>query len=166
MKSKTVPIIAAITVVVIAGISVYYMTQIKKSSHHASTFIGLVYKWGVGDTLQNMYDSKSGKYQFMSQRDSLITMNFKLRPNNIIYLHSMINREDLFSLPEIIANPDTELKSNSILRYEFVFTYHNEIKKFTFFTDYSQEPSILYKAKALQGLVEQVVKEAEERYVQ
>lgn len=164
MKLTTRTIIALVTVLVVFVVGGYYIAKLKSGGNRAASFVRLTYKWGMGDTLQNSYDSKSGDYQFIDQSEQLVKENFKLRTNNVIYLHSKINGQDLLNIPDTIANPGANVKDAKVLRYEFKFIYDDTTKNVIFLSNYDKDPVILNKATALQKAVQQVISEAEERF--
>lgn len=165
MKPKLSKLLSIIAVLLIAVAGGYYVMKMRSGGEKAASFVSLTYKWGVGDTLQNSYDSKTGQYQFINQNDKLIKENFKLRINNIIFLHSKINEQDLLTIPDTIANAQANLKDTKVLRYEFKFIYEDSTKNIIYLTNYDADPIIGSKAHQLQQLVQQVITEAEERYV-
>lgn len=155
--------IAVASVVLITVVSGYYFLQMKKGRYSAADLLSVSYKWGVGDTLANHYDSSTGNYQYLDNRDSLIRTKLRLNSNNIIFLHSRANEIGLWNMPDVIANPNADLKSNKVLRYEFVFTYEQQTKKITYLTDYQEDAVVLDAAVKLQKLLEQTIKDAEQR---
>ena len=142
----------------------FYIMKLRSGGKRAVSFVSLNYQWGVGDTLQNSYNSQTGNYQYVDKSDQLIKKNFKLRTNNVIFLHSKINEQDLLNLPDTIANVGANLKDSTVLRYEFTFVYDDMTKHIVFLTNYDGDPTILSKAGALQKFVQQIVFEAEERF--
>ncbi|TKC10569.1 hypothetical protein FA048_10330 [Pedobacter polaris] len=161
---KNLSLIATVAVIIIAGIGGYYLINLKQSEYPVSTFISVSYKWGVGDTLLNSYNSATSDYQYLNNRDSLIKTKVKLRANNIIFIHSRANELDLWNLPNVIANKNADLKSDKVLRYEMVFTYEHKTKKIIFLTDYDENPSIAIAADELQKVIKQTIDEVEDRY--
>ena len=101
----------------------------QKGPFSASELVSIEYKWGLGDTLANSYNSATGNYQYLDNRDSLIRKTLKLRSNNIIFIHSRANELNLWSLPSVIANKDANLNSTQVLRYEITFKYETKAKK-------------------------------------
>ncbi len=154
--------IASVVFIIIVG--GFYIMKLRSGGKRAVSFVSLNYQWGVGDTLQNSYNSQTGNYQYVDKSDHLIKKNFKLRTNNVIYLHSKINEQDLLNLPDTIANVGANLKDSTVLRYEFTFVYDDMTKHIIFLTNYDGDPTILSKVGALQKFVEQIVFEAEERF--
>lgn len=162
-KQKMILKLASVAFIVIVG--GYYIMKVRSGGKRAAAFVSLTYKWGVGDTLQNSYNSKTGEYQFLDQRDQLIKENFKLRTNNVIFMHSKINEQDLLNIPDTVANVGFDLKDTKVLRYEFSFVYDDTTKNIVYFTNYDKDPIIADKASALQKVVQQIITEAEERFV-
>jgi hypothetical protein len=165
MKAQTKNVLKIAAVVIIAGALGFYISKIRGGGREAASFVSLNYSWGVGDTLQNFYDSQSGDYQFVNQRDSLIKENFRLRINNIIYLYSKMREGDLLSIPDTVANSAEDLNNKELLRYEFDFVYDDTTRKIVYISNYDKDPEIAQKASGLQKLVEQIVLEAEDRYL-
>lgn len=159
---KTISIIAVLFLLIVGG---YYIMKVRSGGRKAAAFVSLNYKWGVGDTLQNSYNSKTGEYQFLDQNDKLIKEKFLLRTNNVIFMHSKINEQDLLNIPDTVANTLANIKDPKVLRYEFNFVYDDTTKNIIYLTNYDKDPSIGAKANALQKLVQQVITEAEERFV-
>ncbi len=162
-KQKMILKLASVAFIVIVG--GYYIMKVRSGCKRAAAFVSLTYKWGVGDTLQNSYNSKTGEYQFLDQRDQLVKENFKLRTNNVIFMHSKINEQDLLNIPDTVANVGFDLKDTKVLRYEFSFVYEDTTKNIVYFTNYDKDPIIRNKAMGLQKVVQQVITEAEERFV-
>ena len=161
---KRLLLISTVVVLAIAAFGGYYLLNLKKGPYPASEFVYLSYKWGVGDTLVNSYNSATGEYQYLNNKDSLIKTNVKLHANNIIFLHSKANELNFWNLPTVIANANADLKSHNVLRFEIVFNYENNNKKITYYTNYTDNMEIATTARALQKVIEQTINEAEERY--
>ena len=157
-------LISTVVVLAIAVIGGYYLLSVKQGPYPASKFISITYKWGVGDTLVNSYNSATGEYQYLNNKDSLVKTNVKLHANNIIFLHSKANELDFWKLPELIANKNADLNNKGVLRYEMVFNYEGKSKKISYYTNYTDYMAIATAAQALRKLVEQTINEAEERY--
>ena len=157
-------LISTVVVLAIAVIGGYYLLSVKQGPYPASKFISITYKWGVGDTLVNSYNSATGEYQYLNNKDSLVKTNVKLHANNIIFLHSKANELDFWKLPELIANKNADLNNKGVLRYEMVFNYEGKSKKISYYTNYTDYIAIATAAQALRKLVEQTINEADERY--
>lgn len=155
-------IISVIFIIIVGG---YYIMKLRSGGKKAVAFVSLTYKWGTGDTLLNSYNSRTGDYKFLNQRDQLIKENFKLRTNSIIYLHSKINEHNLLTIPDTIANKNANFRDSTVLRHEITLVYDDETRHIVFLSNYDGDPMILNKAMALQKYVQQIILEAEERFV-
>jgi len=166
MTTKGKKIFLALTIVVpfLIYCVIYYTPMIKNAPFKSGEFVSLQFKWGVGKSLINSYDSSTGNYQYLNERDSLIKTNVKLRSNDIIYLHSKANELGLWNFPPVIANQGADLNSDKVLRYEIQFNYKRKFKKVIFLTDYNEIPKLRDVASQMQKLVAQSINDAEERY--
>ena len=161
---KNLSLIATVIIIFTIAIGGYYFINLGKGRYGAADFVSITYKWGIGDTLINSYDSETGNYQFLDNRDSLIKTNVKLRANNIIFIHSKANELNLWELPNVIANKNANLKSDKILRYEITFIYEKERKKIIYLVNYDENPTIALAADELQKMIKQTIDEVDERY--
>ena len=161
---KNISLIATVVIIIIVGVGGYYLINLKQGPHAAADFISVSSKWGVGDTLANSYNSATGDYQYLDNRDSLIKTKVKLRANNIIFIHSKVNEFGLWQLPDVIANKNADLKSDKVLRYEIVFNYEGKSKKIIYLTDYDEDQKIASAAEEIQNVIKKTIDEVEERY--
>ncbi len=143
---------------------VYYRPMIKNAPFKSSEFVSLQFRWGVGDVLENTYDSATGEYHYLDNRDSLIKTTVQLKQNDIIYLHNKANQLGLWNFPDVIANRGADLKSPKVLRYELQFNYQRKSKKVTIMSDYNDIPKLRDVSAQMKTLVQQSITDAEERY--
>ena len=161
---KNLSLIATIVIIFTIAIGGYFLINLGKGRYPAADFVSVTYKWGVGDTLVNSYNSATGNYQYLDNRDSLIKTNLKLRVNNIIFIHSKANELGLWKLPNVIANKNADLKSDKVLRYEITFNYQKESKNIIYLVDYNDNSSIALAADELQKMIKQTIDEVDERF--
>lgn len=161
---KNISLIATIAVILIAGLGGYYLVNLKQGPYPASSFISMTYKWGLGDTLTNSYNSATGDYQYLDNRDQLVKKQVKLHTNNIIFIHSKANELDVWNMPDIIANKNEDLSSKKVLRYEIVLNYERKTKKIIFMTNYNEDVALADRADQLQKMIKQTIDEMEDRY--
>lgn len=161
---KNISFIATVVVIIIISIAGYFVINKQKGPFSASELVSVAYKWGLGDSLVNTYNSATGDYQYLDNRDSLITKKLRLRANNIIFLHSKANELDLWTLPNVIANKNADLKTDQTLRYEIIFNYETKVKKIVFLTNYDEDMGVLDRANQLQKTIKTTIDEVEDRY--
>jgi len=166
MNNKTKKIFLALTIIVpfLAYCVFYYMPILRNAPFKSNEFESFQFKWGVGDVLENTYDSSTGDYQYVDSRDSIIRTNVKLRSNDMIYLHSKANELGLWNFPDVVANNGSDLKSPKVLRYEIVFNYKRKSKKVIYLTDYSEIPKLRDVTAQMTKLIRQSISDAEDRY--
>lgn len=162
MKLKVRTILALSSVLLAVVAISFYLRKMQGGGDLVASYQGLVYKWGTGDTLQNAYDSRTGKYQYLDRNNKLVQTQFKLRGHHLIYLFSKINEEKLFDLPDTLAN--TRPIDPNVPRYEFLFLNENGAKRFVFLTDYDKDAELASKAKKMQQLLQNMIDEANECY--
>ncbi len=111
-KGKKIYLLLTIVVPFLAYCVFYYRPIIQNAPFKSSEFVSLQFKWGAGNNLENSYDSATGLYEYKNAKDSLIRKSFKLRENDIIYLHNKANELGLWNFPEVIANQGTDLNKS------------------------------------------------------
>lgn len=166
MSSKAKKIFLLLTIVVpfLAYCVIYYTPIIRNAPFRSDEFVSFQFKWGAGNDLVNTYDSKTGNYEYLNAKDSLVKTNVKLRENDIIYLHNKANELGYWNFPDVIANAGTDLNKSKVLRYVFQFNYKRKSKKVIYVTDYTDIPKLSTVAGQMKTLVEQTINDAEERY--
>ncbi|MBB6501829.1 hypothetical protein [Pedobacter cryoconitis] len=163
-KAKKIFLLLTIVVPFLAYCVIYYMPIIKNAPFRSDEFVSFQFKWGEGDKLVNTYDSATGDYQYLNQKDSLIKTNVKLRENDIIYLHNKANELGFWNFPDVISNAGTDINKSKALRYVMIFNYKRKTKKVVFVTDYSDIAKLRDVAKQMTVLLTQSINDAEDRY--
>jgi hypothetical protein len=166
MSSKAKKIFLLLTIVVpfLAYCVIYYTPMFLNAPFKSKEFESIDFSWGLGNNLENTYNSKTGDYQYVDGKDSVIKTNVKLRPNDMLYLHSKAAEIGFWNFPEVIANQGTNLDSSKVLRYVIQFNYKKKSKKVVYLTDYVEIPKLKGLAEQMKTLVSQSINDAEERY--
>lgn len=166
MSTRGKKIFLAFTVVVpfLAYCVFYYMPIIKNAPFKSSEFVSIEYKWGLGNDLVNSYNSATGDYQFLDNRDSLVKTNVKLRKNDVIYLHNKASELGFWNFPDVIANQGTNLDSSKAVTYVMKFNYKKKSKQVTYVSNFNEVPKLQSLAVQMKTLIEQTINDAELRY--
>lgn len=166
MSDKAKKIFLVITVVVpfLIYCIVYYRPILKNAPFRSDEFVSIQYKWGTGKELVNQYNSATGAYQYLNDKDSLVKTNVKLRKDDIIYLHNKASEIGFWNFPEVIANRGTDISKTTALRYELQFNYKRTSKKVIYVSSYEEIPKLRDLAVQMKTLVEQTINDAEDRY--
>jgi hypothetical protein len=166
MSNRGKKIFLALTIVVpfLIYCVVYYRPMFRNAPYKLKEFESIDFKWGMGNNLENSYNSATGDYQYVNAQDSVIKTNVKLRKDDILYLHSKANELGFFNFPELIANPGTNVDSSKVLRYVMQFNYKKKSKQVIYITDFNDIPKLKGLAEQMKTLLQQSINDAEERY--
>lgn len=166
MSKRTKKIFLFLTIVLpfLAYCIIYYRPMLRNAPFRSKDFQSVEFKWGMGNNLENTYNSATGAYTYVDGRDSVIHTNVKLRKNEMIYLHSKASELGFWNFPEVIANKGTDLKTSGVLRYVIRFNYKTKSKEVTYLTDYNEIPKLKGLAEQMKSLVAQSINDSEERY--
>ncbi|TCC86722.1 hypothetical protein FBD94_08500 [Pedobacter hiemivivus] len=166
MSDKGKKIFLALTIVVpfLIYCVVYYTPMFKNAPFKLKEFESIDLKWGMGNNLENSYNSATGDYQYVNGQDSLIKTNVKLRKDDILYLHSKASELGFWNFPDVLANRGTNVDSSKVLRYVIQFNYKKKSKTVIYLTDYNEIPKLKGLAEQMKTLLQQSINDAEERY--
>lgn len=166
MSTRAKKIFLALTIVVpfLIYCVVYYTPMFRNAPYKLKEFESIELKWGVGNTLQNTYNSATGDYQYVNAKDSVIRTNVKLRKNDILYLHSKANEIGFWNFPDVIVNQGADLNSTEVPRYVMQFNYKKKSKTVIYMADYNEIPKLQKLAAQMKTLLQQSINDAEERY--
>ncbi|MNJ93097.1 hypothetical protein D3C87_107760 [compost metagenome] len=156
MTSRGKKIFLALTVIVpfLIYSIVYYAPIIRNAPFQEKDFVSLEYKWGMGDQLENSYDSATGEFKYLNKNDSLVNRNIKLTTSDIKYLDSVADVQGFWNLPSVVANGEDDLKDPKKLRYLIKFNYKKKSKEVTYFPSFSGN-------QKMKGAVSKMQKEIE-----
>ena len=112
----------------------YYGMMIKNAPYKFSEFQSIRFEYGYGDTLNNIYDSKTGEYQFVNRRDSIVKINLKLSKSDLLYLHRKAADLGFWDFPANELNPDVK---GRVPRYVIQFNYLRKTKKVMYDASYN-----------------------------
>lgn len=163
-RARKIFILFSIIIPILIYCYFYYEPMLRNAPFKSGEFVSLKYKWGVGQTLDNTYDSSTGAYQYVNAKDSIIKTNVKLRKDDIIYLHSKATQIGFWNFPELLANNTVDTVDKAKLRYELEFNYKRTSKKVVYYSDYNQIPKLRDLAVQMKTIVEQTIASADERY--
>lgn len=142
---------------------IYYAPIIRNAPFKAKEFVSITYKWGVGDSLENSYNSVTGEYKYLDNNDSLIIKNIKLSEKDKKFLDSNADEQGFWNLPSIVANNETDIKSNKIVRYYMEFNYQKKSKIVTYLSNFDGNPRMKGAAAQMQKIIEQTLIDTEEK---
>jgi len=110
----------------------YYSRMIKNAPYKFTEFKSFVIQYGTSDSLLNKYDSKTGDYQYLNRKDSLIKTNLLLKNSDLLYLHRKAAELGFWDFPTRELGDSTKFKGEKPLRYYIEFNYERKSKKVLF----------------------------------
>ena len=141
----------------------YYSIMVKNAPYRFADFESITLNYGLGDSLVNRFNSKTGEYQFLNTRDSLIKTNVRLKKDDLLYLHRKAAELGFWNFPEEITPGNDAQKSVNSPHYYLEFKYKEKTKHILFDAEYSDDPKLRDAAKQLITEVSNMISEARER---
>lgn len=166
MSDKSKKIYLAVTIIVPFMLyCVYYYSQmIKKAPFRSTDFESFVLKYGEGDDLINQYDSKTGTFQYLNQRDSLIHTVVKLRKDDLLYLHYKAAELGFWNLPDELIMSDSSTEESQLSPHFYLeMNYKEKSKSVLIDARYIGNSKMYDAAKSVINVAQQVIKDAEDR---
>ena len=165
MSSRGKKIFLASTIIIpfLIYAIVYYAPIIRNAPFKAKEFVSLEYKWGVGNNLENSYNSATGEYRYFNRNDSLIVTKLSLTERDKKFLDSNADEQGFWNLPDIVANSEADVQNSKALRYFMKFNYQTKSKEVTYLSDFNGNPKMRGAAAQMQKIIEQKLVDLEER---
>ena len=160
-KGKKIFLALSIIVPMIIYCYIYYKPIIQNAPFRKNDFVSMNYKWGIKDTLENQYDSKTGAYQYINSQDSTIKKTVFLKSDDILYMHGKANEIGLWNFPDTIGKKSA--KSMSVPRYDMFFKYKEKSKRVVVYGDFDGNPKLLDAAMQMRKVIEETINQAEKR---
>jgi hypothetical protein len=165
MNTRSKKIFFAITIILpfILYCVYYYSMMIKNAPYRFSDFDSMAIQYGPADSLVNKYDSKTGDYQYIDKRDSLIKMHLRLSKDELLYLHRKAADLGFWDFPVKELADTTKGAKNKSVRYIIEFRYTKKSKKVVFDSEFAGDPKLIDANRTLIKEIEQSLLAAEER---
>ena len=160
LRSKKIFLVASIVVPFLVYCFYYYGMMIKNAPYKFSEFESIKFEYGYGDSLVNKYDSKTGDYQYVNRRDSVVKMHLKLNKDDLLYLHRKAADLGFWDFPKNELSEDSAGKS---LRYVIELNYKRKTKRVVFDVTYNGEDKLIDANERLIKEIKSKLTEAEAR---
>ena len=162
-RGKRIFLIICIVVPFVLYCVYYYSIMIKNAPYKFSEFESITFNYGLGDSLINRYNSTTGDYQYVNERDSLIKSKVKLTKDDLLYLHRKAADMGFWDFPEKITGEGQPGYNKNSPHYYLEFKYQRKTKKILFDTEYNQNDKIKDAARQLIDEVSKTLSDAEDR---
>ncbi|HXI00234.1 MAG TPA: hypothetical protein VNI52_08185 [Sphingobacteriaceae bacterium] len=141
----------------------YYGIMIKNAPYKFSEFESITLKYGLGTDLVNQYNSKTGEYRYLNERDSLINTKVKLTKDDLLYLHRKAADLGFWNFPEAIEGRQDPKRPINSPHYYLEYTYQRKKKHMLFDLNYSDDAKLQTAAKTLVDEVSKTIIDAQQR---
>jgi AAA15 family ATPase/GTPase len=162
-RGKKIFIVLTVVVPFLIYSIVYYQEKFRYANFKAKDFVSFEYKWGVGENLENSYNSATGTFKYHDVSDSVVEKKLKLTTADFKYLDSIADVQGFWNLPPILANSEADLKNPKILRYDMKFVYKHGEQSVLFLFNYDITERKRSAAAQMQKEIEKLLTEAEKR---
>ncbi len=162
-RSKKIFLAICITVPFLVYCVYYYGIMVRNAPYKFTEFESITFKYGAGDSLVNQYDSKTGNYIYLNNRDSLVRTHVRLNKDDLLYLHRKAANLGFWNFPENLAGQNQIGRHADIPRYFLEYKYKQKTKKLFFDLDFNGNPKLKEAAKALVDEVTKTLNDAEGR---
>lgn len=164
MSDRTKKIFLAVCIVVpfLLYCIFYYSQMFKNAPFRFTDFESIVLKYGEEDNLINQFDSATGLYQRLNNRDSLVTDTVRLRKDDLQYLHGKAAQLGFWNLPDDMTSGDTT-DGNDVARFYLQYNYKEKSKEVTLDADFNGNEKMRDVAKTMIDEVMRVINDARDR---
>ncbi len=136
----------------------YYGKMIKNAPYKFSEFENITLKSSVNGKVDKEFSSKSKEYQFLNNRDSMISSSVKLTKDDLLYLHRKAADLGFWDWPEEMIGD----KSGKSPRYFLEFDYQRKKKIIEIDNSYNENIKLRDAAIELIKTVEKSVDDADD----
>jgi hypothetical protein len=137
--------------------------MVKNAPYRFADFESITFKYGLGDSLTNTFDSKTGDYQYLDSRDSLIKTKVKLRKDDLLYLHRKAAELGFWNFPEEISGEGRPNHSKNSPHYLIEFKYQGKTKHVLYDIQNTESPKLNDAAKSLITEISNVINDTRDR---
>ncbi|HEY8927915.1 MAG TPA: hypothetical protein VIM55_01895 [Mucilaginibacter sp.] len=162
-KGKKIFLALAIIVPFLLYCVYYYGHMISIAPYKFSEFTSFKIQYGVRDSMVNKYDSKSGAYQYLDRKDSLIKKTMLLKNSELLYLHRKAAELGFWDFPGNETGDTTKFRGAKPLRYYIEFNYRRKSKKVYFDESFNGDSRLKDANENFIKEILKVLNEAEDR---
>jgi hypothetical protein len=141
-KSKKVFFALTIIVPILLYCAYYYGMMIKNAPYRFSDFQYLRFEYGMGDSLVNKYNSKTGDYQYRTKSGRVQKLNMMLSKDELLYLHRKAADLGFWNFPSVEEGDSQNGKKQVTPHFLIEFVYAKKTKKVLFDEAYNGDPKL------------------------
>lgn len=154
-KSKRIFLAASVILPFLFYCLYYYNHMLKNAPYRFTEFESMSIQYGNQDSLLNKFNSKTGDYQYLNNRDSLVKMHLKLNEKDLLYLHRKAADLGFWDFPEDETGDTVKKGEQQPVRYIIEFKYKRKSKKVVYDSNFVGDQRLI---DANQGLIKEIMK--------
>jgi len=131
----------------------YYGHMLKNAPYRFVEFDSMSIQYGDRDSLLNKYDSKTGNYQYLNNRDSLVKKHLHLNQKDLLYLHRKAADLGFWDFPSDETG-DSVKTGPKPTRYIIEFKYKRKSKKVIYDANFFGDQRLI---DANQSLIKEIM---------
>jgi len=137
---------------------------LKDAPYKFKEFKSIEFQYGTSDSLVNKYNSKTGEYQYLNKRDSLVKVKVFLNNNELLDLHRKASDLGFWDFPSNERSNDTASRNGvKPPRYIIMFNYLHKSKRVVFDANYAGPQKLVEANMTLIKEIQTALNEAEAR---
>jgi len=153
-RSKRIFLAASVILPFLFYCLYYYNHMLKNAPYRFTEFDSMSIQYGNRDSLLNKFNSKTGDYQYLNNRDSLVKMHLRLNDKDLLYLHRKAADLGFWDFPEDETGDRVKKSEQQPVRYIIEFKYKRKSKKVVYDSNFVGDQRLI---DANQGLIKEIL---------
>ena len=153
-RSKRIFLAASVILPFLFYCLYYYNHMLKNAPYRFTEFDSMSIQYGNRDSLLNKFNSKTGDYQYLNNRDSLVKMHLRLNDKDLLYLHRKAADLGFWDFPEDETGDSVKAGGQQPVRYIIEFKYKRKSKKVVYDSNFVGDQRLI---DANQGLIKEIL---------
>jgi len=162
-RVKTAFIIFSIALPFLIYCFYYYGMMIKNAPYRFTDFEYMVFKYGDGDSLVNKFDSRTGDYQYLTDRDSLVKKHLHIRRDDLLLIHRAAADMGFWNFPEREINDSAKAHGVKSAHYFIELVYKHKTKQVLYDEAFDGDPKLKDANGQFIKSIQKVLDDVEER---
>jgi len=141
----------------------YYSKMIQNAPYRSYELESIVFKYGEGTNLVNQFDSRTSTYQYLNDRDSLVSTTVRLNKDDFIYIHHKAAELGFWNFPDEMTQTNDPEDAQKSAHFYLEFNYKEKSKYMLVDVNYNGNPKLLDAAKSMVGEMQRLLNDAQDR---
>jgi len=143
---------------------IYYVHVFKLAPYNFKEFKSFTIKYGTMDKMLNSYNSVTGEYNYLNNKDSLIKTHLNLTHAELDSLHKAAADFGFWDFPDVELNTDTTNPNrDKVPRYDIQYAYKRKSKHVQFDASFKGPDKLVDANRGLITKIRNILSAANER---